>query len=49
MGAYTFPLYREPYLFKDSNPEQYAAMFNTATDPYKVLPMLYTAVSTRLR
>jgi alpha 1,3-glucosidase len=54
LGAYLFPLCREhlanwvprrePYLYQESNPDQFHAMLTAVTDRYKLLPLLYTAM-----
>jgi alpha 1,3-glucosidase len=53
LGAFLYPLcrehsatglpQREPYIFKDSNPEQFGAMFAAVVARYRLLPLLYTA------
>jgi alpha 1,3-glucosidase len=53
LGAFLFPFYREhsslgtqprePYVYRDSHPAQYAAMLSAVVDRYRMLPVLYTA------
>lgn len=53
VGAYLYPLfrehcmntssYREPYLYKDTDPEAYNAMKNAVLKRYELLPLFYTA------
>ena len=53
VAAYIYPfcrqhagsnsLYREPYLYKDSNPAVFNAMLSSIQERYKLLPLWYTA------
>jgi alpha 1,3-glucosidase len=53
LGAYLFPFCREhstlgtkprePYLYKDSNPDEFGAMIGAVVDRYRLMPLFYTA------